>query len=79
MIIQENHSGDLSLPISRSCRALEVSRSGYYKWRTKFFHVQGSFVCRFASHAQAIILFCLLLYLSINEDVDVYMLVLYTL
>jgi putative transposase len=35
MIIQENHSGDLSLPISRSCRALEVSRSGYYKWRTK--------------------------------------------
>jgi len=35
MIIQENHSGDLSFPISRSCRALEVSRSGYYKWRTK--------------------------------------------
>lgn len=35
MIIQKNHSGDLSLPISRSCRALEVSRSGYYKWRTK--------------------------------------------
>jgi len=35
MMIQENHSDKLSLPISRSCLALEVSRSGYYKWRSQ--------------------------------------------
>lgn len=35
MMIQENLSDDLSLPISRSCQALRVSRSGYYKWRTQ--------------------------------------------
>ena len=34
MIIQENISGGLSISISQSCQALEVSRSGYYKWRT---------------------------------------------
>jgi putative transposase len=35
MIIQENLSDNLSLSISQSCQALEVSRSGYYKWRTQ--------------------------------------------
>jgi len=35
MIIQENLSDGLSLSISQSCQALEVSRSGYYKWRTQ--------------------------------------------
>jgi putative transposase len=35
MMIQENLSDKLSLPISRSCQALEVSRSGYYKWRSQ--------------------------------------------
>ena len=35
MTIQENLSSDLSLSISQSCQALEVSRSGYYKWRTQ--------------------------------------------
>jgi putative transposase len=35
MIIQENISGSPSLSISQSCQALEVSRSGYYKWRTQ--------------------------------------------
>ncbi|VVB63393.1 Uncharacterised protein [uncultured archaeon] len=34
MIIHENLSDDLSLSISESCQALEVSRSGYYKWQT---------------------------------------------
>jgi transposase InsO family protein len=34
MTIQENLSNGLSLSISQSCLALEVSRSGYYKWRT---------------------------------------------
>jgi transposase InsO family protein len=34
MTIQENLSDDLSISISQSCRALEVSRSGYYKWQT---------------------------------------------
>ncbi len=33
MIIHENLSYDLLLSISQSCQALEVSRSGYYKWR----------------------------------------------
>ena len=33
MTIQENPSDGLSLSISQSCQALEVSRSGYYKWR----------------------------------------------
>ena len=32
MIIQEAHSEDLLLPISHSCLALDVSRSGYYEW-----------------------------------------------
>ena len=32
MTIQENLSDGLSLSISQSCQALEVSRSGYYKW-----------------------------------------------
>jgi transposase InsO family protein len=35
MMIQENLSEDFSLPISQSCQALEVSRSGYYKWRSQ--------------------------------------------
>jgi putative transposase len=35
MMIQEDLSDKLSLPISRSCQALEVSRSGYYKWRSQ--------------------------------------------
>ena len=35
MIIQENISGSPSISISQSCQALEVSRSGYYKWRTQ--------------------------------------------
>jgi putative transposase len=35
MTIQENLSSDLSLSISQSCQALEVSRSGYYKWWTR--------------------------------------------
>jgi len=34
MTIQENLSDYLSISISQSCRALEVSRSGYYKWQT---------------------------------------------
>jgi len=32
MIIHDAHSDGLALPISHSCLALEVSRSGYYKW-----------------------------------------------
>lgn len=32
MIIQDSHSYGLQLSITRSCQALEVSRSGYYKW-----------------------------------------------
>lgn len=32
MIIQDNHSDGLQLSITQSCHALEVSRSGYYKW-----------------------------------------------
>ena len=32
MIIHNAHSDDLALPISHSCLALEISRSGYYKW-----------------------------------------------
>ena len=32
MIIQEAQSEDLLLPISHSCLALDVSRSGYYEW-----------------------------------------------
>jgi putative transposase len=35
MIIQETLSDGLQLSISQSCQALEVSRSGYYKWRTQ--------------------------------------------
>ncbi len=35
MIIQENHSNGFALSITGSCQALEVSRSGYYKWRSK--------------------------------------------
>ncbi len=35
MTIQEIHSDGLSLSISQSCHALEVSRSGYYKWRVQ--------------------------------------------
>ena len=35
MIIRENISGGLSMSISQSCQTLEVSRSGYYKWRTQ--------------------------------------------
>ena len=33
MIIQEAHSSSLQLSISQSCQALDVSRSGYCKWR----------------------------------------------
>lgn len=33
MIIQEAHSSCLQLSISQSCQALDVSRSGYCKWR----------------------------------------------
>ena len=33
MTIQDAQSGGLQLPISQSCQSLEVSRSGYYKWR----------------------------------------------
>ena len=36
MIIQDAQSNDLPLPISRSCQALEVSRSGYYEWLKPF-------------------------------------------
>jgi len=32
MIIQSNLSDGLQLSITKSCQALEVSRSGYYKW-----------------------------------------------
>jgi len=32
MIIQNNLSDGLQLSIIQSCQALEVSRSGYYKW-----------------------------------------------
>jgi len=32
MIIQNNLSDGLQLSITQSCNALEVSRSGYYKW-----------------------------------------------
>ena len=35
MTIQEILSDGLSLSISQSCHALEVSRSGYYKWRVQ--------------------------------------------
>jgi hypothetical protein len=34
MIIRENLSDGHWLSISQSCQALEVSRSGYYKWMT---------------------------------------------
>ena len=33
MIIHDALSDGLALPISHSCLALEVSRSGYYNWR----------------------------------------------
>jgi putative transposase len=33
MIIQDTLSDGLQLSVSQSCQALEVSRSGYYKWR----------------------------------------------
>ena len=33
MTIQDGHSDGLVLSISQSCQTLEVSRSGYYKWR----------------------------------------------
>ena len=33
MIIQEAHSSSLQLSISQSCQVLDVSRSGYCKWR----------------------------------------------
>ncbi len=36
MIIQDAHSNDLLLPISWSCQALKVSRSGYYEWLKPF-------------------------------------------
>ena len=36
MIIQKAQSEDLLLPISRSCVALEVSRSGYYEWLKQY-------------------------------------------
>ena len=32
MIIQEAQSDGFTLPISHSCLALDVSRSGYYEW-----------------------------------------------
>jgi hypothetical protein len=32
MIIQDGQSDGLLLPISHSCLALDVSRSGYYEW-----------------------------------------------
>ena len=32
MILHDAQSAGLLLPISRSCLALEVSRSGYYEW-----------------------------------------------
>jgi putative transposase len=35
MIIQDAISDDIQLSISQSCKALEVSRSGYYKWRIR--------------------------------------------
>ena len=35
MTIREILSDGLSLSISQSCQALEVSRSGYYKWRVQ--------------------------------------------
>jgi hypothetical protein len=33
MIVQDALSSSLQLSISQSCQALEVSRSGYCKWR----------------------------------------------
>ena len=33
MIIPEAHSSSLQLSISQSCQVLDVSRSGYCKWR----------------------------------------------
>jgi len=35
MIIQESHSDGLRLPITKSCEALDVSRSGYYRWMNR--------------------------------------------
>ncbi len=35
MIIQETLSNGLQLSITQSCHALEVSRSGYFKWRNQ--------------------------------------------
>jgi putative transposase len=35
MIIQETLSDGLQLSITQSCHALEVSRSGYFKWRNQ--------------------------------------------
>lgn len=35
MIIQESLSNGLILPTCRACSALEVSRSGYYKWMNR--------------------------------------------
>ena len=36
MIIADAQSNDLALPLSRSCQALEVSRSAYYEWLKPF-------------------------------------------
>jgi len=35
MTIHDVLSDGLALSISQSCEALEVSRSGYYRWRTQ--------------------------------------------
>ena len=44
MIIQEAQSDGLLLPISPSCLALDVSRSGYYEWlkRSEKFTAENS-------------------------------------
>jgi len=40
MTILDAQSGGLQLPISQSCQSLDVSRSGYYKWRVQPKRVQ---------------------------------------
>jgi putative transposase len=35
MIIRESRYDGIQLPIAKSCQALEVSRSGYYKWTNR--------------------------------------------
>jgi putative transposase len=56
MIIQENLSDGFVLSITQSCKALEVSRSGYYKWQSKSEFVSSEGNMDLKNQIQAIVL-----------------------